>query len=152
MVVLEKLRCVPVHFTVWTVIFAAATVKITVHTVKCTETHRNISSAIINYPSAVFPCGHTILVVEIIAISFCFQYYSYRFRTRFSVCWNMMKSYNLNTSCSIEYMFQHHVSLSQIHFTIFTPAWSRIFMDMSKRIWDTFSLGSVQERPMKVTK
>ena len=54
MMALEKLRCVPVHLTVWTVVFAADRVKITVDTVKCTGTYRNFFSATINYPSAAF--------------------------------------------------------------------------------------------------
>ena len=43
MVALEKLRRVPEHLTVWTVIFTADIVKITVDTVKCTETHYELS-------------------------------------------------------------------------------------------------------------
>ena len=42
---LDKLRCAPVHFTVWKVIFDTESLKITVHTVKCTGAHRNFSSA-----------------------------------------------------------------------------------------------------------
>ena len=40
--------------TVWTVIFATDTVKITVHTVKCTGAHRHFSSVTSNYSNAVF--------------------------------------------------------------------------------------------------
>ena len=54
MVALKKLRYVPVHFTVSTVIFTLSAAKTTVHTVKCTGTHLNFSRAIMNYPSAVF--------------------------------------------------------------------------------------------------
>ena len=43
---LEKLLCAPVHLTVWAVIFATDTVKITVHTVKCTGAHRDYSNAV----------------------------------------------------------------------------------------------------------
>ena len=53
MVVLAKLRCVPVDFAVWTAIFTVLAAKITAHIVKCTETQRNFSSTTINYPSAV---------------------------------------------------------------------------------------------------
>ena len=35
-------------------IFNVPAAKITIHTVKCTGTHRNFSSATMNYPSAVF--------------------------------------------------------------------------------------------------
>ena len=35
-------------------IFYVVAAKITVHTVKCTGTHRNFSSATMNYPSAIF--------------------------------------------------------------------------------------------------
>ena len=38
-------------FNIQTVIFAADTVKITVHNVKCTGRHRNFSSATMNFPS-----------------------------------------------------------------------------------------------------
>ena len=55
MVTLEKLRCVPVHFTVRTLIVTVPAANITVYTRKCTETHRNFSSVTMNYPSAVFP-------------------------------------------------------------------------------------------------
>ena len=51
---LEKLRCAPLHFTVWTVIFTLSVAKITVHTVKCTGAHRNFLSATSNYSNAVF--------------------------------------------------------------------------------------------------
>ena len=53
MVALEKLRCFSVHFTVSTVIFTVSAANIAVHIVKCTGTHRNFSSATMNYPSAV---------------------------------------------------------------------------------------------------
>ena len=44
------------HFTVSTVISTVSAVKITVHTVQCTGTHRNFSSATMSYLSTVFSC------------------------------------------------------------------------------------------------
>ena len=54
MAALNKLWYVPLHFTVWTVIFTVLVTKITVYTMKCPGTHRNFSIATMKYPSAVF--------------------------------------------------------------------------------------------------
>ena len=41
MVELLKLRCVPVYFTSWTVIFTVSAAKLTVYALNCTGTHRD---------------------------------------------------------------------------------------------------------------
>ena len=53
----------PVHFMVWTVIFAIDIIKITVHTVKFTEAHCNFSSAIMNYPNVTINCQSAVFSV-----------------------------------------------------------------------------------------
>ena len=53
-VALGKLRCFPLHFTVWTIIFAADTVKISVHTVIFLVPPWIYPTVTMNYPSAVF--------------------------------------------------------------------------------------------------
>ena len=54
---------------------AAATVKITVHTVKCTGTHRNFSSATMNYSNAVLSVcvrANIEFLILILSFEFCF--------------------------------------------------------------------------------
>ena len=58
----KELLFIPVIFTVYSsnfyinVIFTVSAAKITVYIVKCTGTHRNFSSATMNYPNAIFTC------------------------------------------------------------------------------------------------
>ena len=73
----EKLRCAPVHFTVWTIIFTVSVAKITIHTIKCTGAHRNFSSSTSknshvtsNYSNTVFCMYATVLHLLILLYIF----------------------------------------------------------------------------------
>ena len=57
MVALEKLQCIPVHFTV--------AAKITVHTVKCTGTRCNFSSATMNYANVTMNYPNAVFCVQL---------------------------------------------------------------------------------------